>query len=480
MLRGLLLCIGLSLWASQGGADSCRNPQFACAEYGTRWVEGLRIDNACLSVVRTEDCTRSQPENTCSRLAPQTVPQNLPLGDGNCHLSSRECTRYVAGQCNRYRDRYRCWNGPVDASPAALLSRKYHNFVDRIVNDCHSVAGDVNCRHEETTTVQAGGTRNVNTMNVTRSWWEKQRRYDCTNNNYTDDCGRYDGNPICKEQSSTCIDYADDGSCQYAEYRFDCDADASFDANCEPINVCVGDNCQGIEQEVNTDYPRVAAWLNFLDEAAKDSDCDANASADPNAPSTADCVDQEKKDCRPDTSDPRYLLGQSVPLICAERVVRPTEPEVFGGRQMWCSYNGIISCCNEGGWDACRSVEKEVRSYVRAGATHYKETMCSRRILGWCVMRRRYYCAYNGKFARVFQEQAQLQTGQQFPSRHAADPCPALTIEQLRGLDVGRMDLSEVFGDMLDQAKEPIQDLVIDRLRTQMGARRREVEQSFE
>lgn len=480
MLRSTLIGLVIAISSNAAHSDSCGNPQYACAEYGTKWVEGLKIDNACLSVIRTESCTRSEPEDTCRRLSPQTVPQNLPLGDGQCHRTARDCVRYEAGQCNRYRERYRCWNGPVDAAPASLLSRKYHNFIDRIVNDCQSVAGDANCRLEETSTVQAASTRSINTMSVTRSWWEKQRRYDCTNNNYTDDCDRYDGNPICRESGSTCIDYAEDGSCQYAEYRFDCDADASFNANCEPINVCVGDNCQGIEQEVNTDYPRVAAWLNFLDEAAKDSDCDAKAGADPNAPSTSDCVDQEKKDCRPDTSDPRYLLGHSVPLVCAERVVQPTQPDVFGGRQMWCSYNGIISCCNDGGWNACRSVEKEVRSYVKAGATHYKQTVCSRRFFGFCVMRRRYYCAYNGKFARVFQEQANLQTGTQFPSRHAADPCPALTINQLRELDVGRMDLSEVFGDMMEQAKEPVQDLVIDRLRSQMGVVRTDVEQVFE
>jgi len=49
-------------------------------------------------------------------------------------------------------------------------------------------------------------------------------------------------------------------------------------------------------------------------------------------------------------------------------------------------------------------------------------------------------------------------------------------IEQLETLDVEAMDLSEIFGDMLAEAQEPIQDLVIDRLNQELGVFQLDVE----
>ena len=116
--------------------------------------------------------------------------------------------------------------------------------------------------------------------------------------------------------------------------------------------------------------------------------------------------------------------------------------------------------CSSSLLDACRDTDL-LYQRMQAGATHYLRSEC-RGV--FCLKKRYFYCTYNSKFARVFQEQAHLQTGVQF-----TDACPGLTIQQLETIDVDAMDLSEVFGDMLEDADLPVQDLVIERISTDMG-----------
>lgn len=481
MLKPLLTfaAVFLACLAPQGVfADTCDLARVTCIETGTVMVAGLRIENACLRVRRTETCTRTDPVNSCALLPRLAVITQEPLQDGECLLTEEVCTRSVAGVCDSHRRTYECWNGPEDADPATLVSRTHLNFAERIANNCQSAEEDANCTLERTTVTQGAATRSINLMSISRNWWAQERRYDCTNNAYEDTCARYANNPICVEQAETCL-VEGPGGCEYAETEFDCESDASFNASCEPVSVCVGETCEGIEQEVNTDYPRVAAWLTMLNDAARDNDCDAEPGATGNA--FGQCDEQLRETCRPDTSDPRFLLGQPVPLICSETLQPPSEPQVFQGRYLTCGYNVISNCCDGGGGIfGCSAQEVELRSYVAAQTDHYLETYCSQRFLGFCIKRRRAYCVYNGKFARVFQEQVDLQTGAQFPGRYAQDPCPALTIAQLETLDVDQMDFSEVFGDMLDQTSVPIEELLHERLRTRMGVFERDVQDNFD
>jgi len=458
--------------------DTCQDPQVICTETGPAVVAGLRIDTACLALRRTETCTRSDPANTCTQLADLAVATLEPLQDRECRLTEEVCTRSVAGVCDAYRRVYTCWNGPEAATPATLVDRAHINFAERIANNCQAQVEDPNCSLERTSVTQGSGTRSINLMAIARSWWAQERRYDCTNADFEDTCARYVDNPICVDQAETCL-VEGPGGCEYAEVEFDCQSSAAFNARCEPVSVCVGENCEGIEQELNEDYPRVAAWLTMLNDAAQDNDCDAAPGA--TGDSFGQCDQLLRQDCRPDTSDPGFLLGHPVPLICSQILQNPTEPQVFQGRYMTCGYNAFQNCCSgSGGIFGCSTQEVELRSYVAAETDHFLETYCSERILGFCIKRRRAYCVYNGRFARVFQEQANEQTGAQFPGRFAQDPCPALSIAQLETLDVNRMDLSEVFGDMLDQASVPVEELLRERLRTRMGVFETDVHDTFD
>ena len=481
MLKRVPLAAVLMLAGSVAAADTCRDPQFTCAQYGTTYVSGMRVDNACLSVVRTETCTRSDVENSCSVLQPLARSPSSPLRDGQCKLTARDCVRYAAGQCDRYKESYTCWNGPREIPPASLQSRVYRNFAENIASTCSTVEADLNCRLETTIDVEGAATRDINTRMIARGWWKKELRYDCTNKAYEDTCGDYAGNPICKIVGEpVCLEQTATGGCIYEEVAYECDSDPSFEANCAPISVCVGDNCNEIAEEPGEGLPAAAAWLSFLGNAADENNCEARADVDPENFDETDCINQQKTVCEPNNTAVNMAAGIAAPLVCQTEPVDPSMLQVFNGKVLGCRLNGLMSCCNSGGFNNCKTSEFDLRSYMAAKTTHYLGTRCTDRFFGLCIMRMRDYCVYESKLGRVFQEQANKQIGDRFLPYGSPDRCPSLTIEQLESLNMAEIDLSEIYGDMVDQTEFPLQDALVDQLNNQLGVTADDVQATFE
>lgn len=513
LLAAIALVFGAM--ASTARADSCTTAALRCLEAGTMVVAGVTVANGCTSLERDENCTRSNPVNSCATLADAAQNASNPLANGQCRQVTSDantCTRMVNGVCDSWYRTYQCWNGPASVSGATLESRQFRNLTETFPSDCARLTSDANCKFEATRITEGFQSRVVNELDVSRAWWAREHDYDCTSSTYEETCGNYAANPICQPTGELrCLGYAPDGSCEYEEVKYHCQADASFTAQCEGVEVCVGDNCLGVEAEPSQDYPKAAAWLNFLDEAAKENKCRALAPGEtvteviPAPPKPSYCSNYEGQTyrCGRD-NDCQYWPPELIPAECkvTDQTVTRTgedipadqgatigsedcaagkfdaghlEPAVFKGEFKQCMRNWV-NCCSEYAYSAlCSAEDAALKDAEKAGVTHYLETKCNGWFLGICVSREQNYCVYDSKFARVFQQQADVQTQSQLNSG-----CPALTIEQMEGIDVNQMDLSEVFGDMLDQTTKPVQELVIDRLSTQMGVFRTDVQEAFE
>ena len=478
----------LLLTATPVQAQSCDMGTPVCVETSAGSEAGLSFGSVCTKWSAVADCEPDNPIDTCEPFRSVSEPYtgSRPPLNGMCYETGKTCVLYSDGECLRHELNYRCWNGPVTAPPAILLSRKYENFSEDIQDSCVPLDDDPECTFNQYSIVEGQETRDINTLDLNRAWWVRNGQYTCVNASYDDTCGPFDGNPSCTfTDETTCLAYRDDGTCEYAEYVVNCDEDPSFDANCEPINACVGEECLEIEQEASADFPKASVWLNFLDRAAKDNDCEADPNLAPGEePDYSQCNSQFAQNCEPEHSDWNITTDNPGPLVCEDAIFPHGQPEVFSGKGSNCRYNDILNCCNSGGFDGCKTREFDLRSYRQAGAAHYLGSACrTKNLLGWCIESRRYYCVYNSKFARVFQEQANLQTGDRFYMGLGSSPdiqCPGLTIAQMETLDVSIMDFSEVFGDMLDQADLPVEELLIERMEDQMGLVRVEVETNFE
>lgn len=437
-------------------ADACSPSGQYCSRRGNIVVAGILLENVCLEVAKAENCVRPAPIDECVPLQNRAVPNDgRTLQNNQCKLVSQTCTSSSGGQCNRYEKVYNCWNGPTTVANASLLQRQFHNFSETFSDNCGAVEADPNCSLDSTYDSVGHQTRNINELSVTRSWWEKTRTYDCTDPSYTDTCDVYEDNPVCvKQDRDSCLVYAPDGSCQYEQQIYECDADSSFSANCEAVNVCVGDNCTGIEHEPSDQYPTAAAWLRFMDEMADKNSCEAAEGTDPATATQANCL------VDPDPGN-------------------NGEPRLFAGELMSCDFNVGKDCCGSPNDSRCTDEERDLKALRDAGATKYMGLGCAYRLFGICLTEQYEFCTYKSKFGRVFQEQAHVQTNAQF-AWLTPDPCPALTLEQLRHIDISQMDLNEIFGDMLDTTSVPIQEYVMNEISTDMGVFSTNVQNQFD
>ena len=463
MLRRAFLRAGLFLLlavpaSTARAADTCTRIETTCLQTAAMTVGGIELEGACTSVEIRELCERETPLNECEPFnAARTT--RLPLSDGQCERLSWECTRYRDGKCDRWLLKYRCWNGPLTHRPAELEDRKFHNFDERIANNCGAISSDPHCTRISDVITEGPETRTINGRDVTRSWWAKDRTFDCTDPRYEDTCAPFEDSPICTPTGQElCLSTAADGTCEYAEITYNCTESANFEAACEDVNVCIGGNCEGIAQESSSDYPKAAAWLNVLAGMAENFGCGKDGE---------------------NVVDP--VTGEIDLMACPtdELLMASFDPEVFSGRMMSCN-RGTTDCCDFDDDGFCGQESKDLRDARIAEVTHYLDSECTSEALGWCLSVREYYCVYNSKFARVFQEQAHDQTGIQFGTPYSTEPCPPLGIDQLELLDMEAMDLSEIFGDMLEQVQVPIEGELQDRLTNGITAFQPEVSDVFQ
>lgn len=73
---------------------------------------------------------------------------------------------------------------------------------------------------------------------------------------------------------------------------------------------------------------------------------------------------------------------------------------------------------------------------------------CTKEILGVCITRRRSYCCYNSKIAKIINVQGRAQLGMGWGDTHSPS-CNGFTVDQLKAIDFSKIDFSEFIGDVM-------------------------------
>lgn len=116
-------------------------------------------------------------------------------------------------------------------------------------------------------------------------------------------------------------------------------------------------------------------------------------------------------------------------------------------------------CCGSGkGWGkdiglgGCKAQEKLLNTKKKAGLCHYVGTYCSKKILGKCVKKKSSYCCFGSKLLKAFQEQGRAQIRMGWGD--AEHPlCRGFTIEEIQRIDFSKLDLREVFEELMKNYK---------------------------
>ncbi|MCF7497617.1 type-F conjugative transfer system mating-pair stabilization protein TraN [Vibrio sp. L5-1] len=149
-------------------------------------------------------------------------------------------------------------------------------------------------------------------------------------------------------------------------------------------------------------------------------------------------------------------------------------PKIFTGKSMKCTDAafGFADCCKDGGWGTsigiaqCNDEEKALGQAKEQGITIALGSYCAEKVLGACIRKKKTYCVFDSKLARIIQEQGSK--GQLGISLGTAKHpiCGALTPEQLQDIDFERLDFSDFYDDMHSNTNLPSATEIQERLQS--------------
>lgn len=154
--------------------------------------------------------------------------------------------------------------------------------------------------------------------------------------------------------------------------------------------------------------------------------------------------------------------------------------KAFTGDKMSCrkAFAGFSNCCKDSGWGAdaglaaCNDDELALGKAKAKKVTVSVGERCDKEVLGVCMQKSQVYCVFQGKLARIIQEQGrrdQLKVG--FGSGKSPD-CRGITVDELQKIDFDRINFSDFYEDLMKSQKIPnsgtMTKLVKDRIAGQV------------
>jgi len=254
---------------------------------------------------------------------------------------------------------------------------------------------------------------------VIRPCWYEKISYRCTSEP-KDGCAHLI-KQNCNLQDSEC-EYKIGSICLRWKRHYICGGlkkERRFSLADSPI-YCLGGDCHTPTTEDNQDFANVA-YLAALNEANKD------------------CVKQANGLCKdPITVFPGQADG------CKKIVL------------------SFVDCCSSmKGWGQnvnlckCSGGEKGLALKRDKGLCHDVGIYCHQKdpILGTCLVKKRNFCCFSSKLARIFHEQGRKQLNIGWGSAKSPD-CRPLTLDELKRLDFSKFDMEELFDALLSKGKK--------------------------
>ncbi|EEZ39254.1 type-F conjugative transfer system mating-pair stabilization protein TraN [Photobacterium damselae] len=282
------------------------------------------------------------------------------------------------------------------------------------------------CRAVKETCMEGAGTRKINGIDVHMSCWKKQRTYQCQ---YEDTCRPIHQDKAsfgdCKETKRTCKSSLL-GQCMAFDIALDCSKRTCKQRNltCGDRFFCLDGHCYDEKMEQNQGFSKSASALAAIGDAGKALNVDSM--------------------------------------------------KIFTGKGVSCSKKpiGFSDCCADKGWGQgiglakCSEEEKGLAKAKEKGLTIDLGTYCAEKVLGACIRKKKGYCQFDSKMARIVQEQGRSRLGLNFGSAKHPD-CSGISPEQLQKIDFSQIDFSEFYQDLEQNMKLPnpasIQERITDK-----------------
>lgn len=277
------------------------------------------------------------------------------------------------------------------------------------------------CKVMSQTCIEGRATRTINGIPTTLNCWKYQVNHICDR---PDTCASLPTN--CTTTSSACS-LMQNGVCIEKELKKSCPEQNCSATNliCGETSFCLDGDCYGEMPTQNSEFDESAAALAGLNAAGES-------------------------------------LGNP--------------PTMFTGKAMKCTdgFFGFADCCKDGGWGTdlglaqCNEDEKALGQAKEKKLTISLGSYCASKVLGACTRKKKTYCVYDSKMARIIQEQGNKnQLGSNFGS--AKNPiCDPITPEQLQSINFEHIDFTDFYADMRADMDLPNTDEIKNRLESSL------------
>ncbi|EPB7461301.1 type-F conjugative transfer system mating-pair stabilization protein TraN [Citrobacter freundii] len=260
--------------------------------------------------------------------------------------------------------------------------------------------------------VEPGGTRTVvvegKTYSIHQDCWKWQDTY-LTQTETEGTCGEYMKDSACTVTRSQCADTVD-GFCVSQQVTYSCERKKTGNGQiCGGEFFCTDGSCAQGETGTSNMFGQAVSALAAVAAAGEDV---------------------------------AELNGENV---------RAFTGEARSCKKMAVGFN---NCCKDSGWgqdvglSSCSSDEKALGKAKEKKLTVYVGEYCSKKVLGVCLEKKRGYCQFDSKLARIVQEQGRRdQLGVGFGSGKSPD-CRGITVDELQRLNFGVMNFSDFYSDL--------------------------------
>ncbi len=248
----------------------------------------------------------------------------------------------------------------------------------------------------------------------------------------TGNCGTLMSNPSCTAAGQTCTE-STDGQCTHMSYTYQCQTThQSGGLLCGGDYICKSGDCDDTNGAGSSGFDTAVAKLAGLASAAENVR-DANSTIDVRA---------------------------------------------FTGRAMSCrkAFAGFSNCCKDSGWgqdaglSACNSDEMAIGKAKAKKITVSIGERCDHQVLGACIQKSQVYCVFDGKLARIIQEQGRRdQLGVRFGSGDNPD-CRGITVPELQSINFDLINFSDFYEDLMNNQRVPDTSAQVQQIKDRIAA----------
>jgi conjugal transfer mating pair stabilization protein TraN len=283
--------------------------------------------------------------------------------------------------------------------------------IDTWVTECDSLEAKVDeglCSYVSKSCTQGKQTRLIGGVSVTKDCWQETFTYSCSHPT-KDDCGHLRARG-CIQINSTCKQKIGNACVVYAQ-TFQCKGNthSAYMVKGGKTPFCLDGNCRDQSWEMNDEMMSSVAQLSLLKEM-------------------------------------QYQVKNGT---------------FFKGENNQCSKYPLSfnDCCGSGkGWGKslglsnCKPEEKLLSEKRHKRLCHYVGTYCAKKVLGQCVKKKSSFCCFSSKLLKAFHEQGrpQINLGWGTPKEPL---CRGFTIEEIQKIDFSKLDLREVYEDLMKSFK---------------------------